>query len=364
MADENKPKIDLKSRLGRKTVSSPSGPSIPPPVGGRGGIPAPPFATRPSVPAAPYSGLSASAAPPPPPPQPQAIKVEMSEEVIQAQKKSRSKMYAAVAAMTVVGGIIGYAVGGGSERSTQASVALQGAQDLAKEIDEANAIAEQISEVVTAAQSKLAKSEYPEAEISKLGALRIPFEGTNLAGKGIGRFKGQVLTMLISYTSAVDAANKKKETVQRILTGSKKALQEMLAEKEDPKVSWAVYVAQGPGGPWAGMQPLPTPFPVKKKGDSKYAWPEKFEIKSGNKTEKLDRYTKGDPSSEQLIPVAPETHALVCPADTLFKLARELRDLGTALKGAGGAAGEEDNTGVITSGQKLIEVLKGIGAPS
>ncbi len=32
MAEEKKPKIDLKSRLGKKTVSAPSGPTIPPPV--------------------------------------------------------------------------------------------------------------------------------------------------------------------------------------------------------------------------------------------------------------------------------------------------------------------------------------------
>jgi hypothetical protein len=38
MSEQKKPKIDLKARLGKKTVAAPTGPAIPPPVG----IPKPP----------------------------------------------------------------------------------------------------------------------------------------------------------------------------------------------------------------------------------------------------------------------------------------------------------------------------------
>ncbi len=363
MADERKPKIDLKSRLGRKTVSSPSGPSIPPPVGvSRSSIPVPPFAAQPSARKVdvndPYSAVQASVAPP----QPQAIRVEMGEEVIQAQKKARGKMIAAAAVTALVGGIIGFAVGGGSERSKTAEVAIQGARDLAQEIDKANAVAEEIAEVLKSAQSKLAKGEFPEAEVSKLGGLRIPFEGINLTGKGIGRFKGQLVSALIDYTAAVETANDQKEKVQRILSGSKKAIEEMLSQKDDPTVRWSVYVTQGPYGPWANMQPLPKPFPVKKKGDDKYKWPDEFEIKEGNQTHKLSLYQRGTPTGESaLIPVAPTTHDLVCPSDTLFKLARELRELQTSIRGESSQMPDEESAGVLKSGQVIIEMLKGIG---
>lgn len=366
MADERKPKIDLKSRLGRKTVSSPSGPSIPPPVGvPRSSIPVPPFATQTSGPKVdasdPYASVTASAAPP----QQQAIRVEMSEEVVQAQKRSRGKFIGAALVAAVIAGGVGFAVGGANERSGTADVALQGAQDLAKEVDEANGVADQIAEVLGSAQKKLSNSEYPEEEVSKLGGLRIPFEGVNLTGKGIGRFKGSVVTMLISYTSAVEAANSQKEKVQRLLSGSKKPILEVLAQKDNPKVQWSVYVTQGPFGPWANMQPIPSPFEVKKKGDEKYKWPENFEIKEGNKTHKLDRYTKGSPTGEspQLIPIDPGTQALVCPSDTLFKLARELRDLEGVLRGEKSASPDDESAGLLQTGQKLVEMLKGIGQP-
>ncbi len=63
MAEEanKKPKIDLKARLGKKTISSGAGASIPPPVGMQPSIPAPPFGSRPSaVAAAPMAAGSAA----------------------------------------------------------------------------------------------------------------------------------------------------------------------------------------------------------------------------------------------------------------------------------------------------------------
>src|SRR5690606_27863876 len=86
MAEEakKKPKIDLKARLGKKTISTGGVASIPPPVGMQSGsIPAPPFGTRPSAPQVdpsdPYAAVTASEAPRPA--QAQAIRIEMSEEV-------------------------------------------------------------------------------------------------------------------------------------------------------------------------------------------------------------------------------------------------------------------------------------------
>ena len=67
MADEQKkPKIDLKARLGKKSVAAPTGPTIPPPVG----IPKPPpmggqaGAGGPRVdPSNPYGAIEAQHAP-------------------------------------------------------------------------------------------------------------------------------------------------------------------------------------------------------------------------------------------------------------------------------------------------------------
>ncbi|MBN1609878.1 MAG: hypothetical protein JW940_24820 [Polyangiaceae bacterium] len=366
MADERKSKIDLKSRLRKQTVSSPIGSSIPPPVVGAG-IPAPPFGSRPKVDASnPYSAVEASVAPP----KPQAIRVEMSQEVVDAQKKGRSKVIAGAFAAALVGSVMGFAVGGGCERDRTAKLALTGAHDLAKEVEEATAQAEQLADTLRSAGSTLSDGKFPEEEVRKLGGLRIPFEGANLANKGMGRFSGQLVTMLIDFTAKSEAANDQKDRVQRLLGGSRKAIEELLSQAKNPKIRWSVFVGYGPSGPWASMQPLPEPFLVKsdeKKDGKAYSWPAEFTIKDAGKDVKLNRYTKGNPiaSPPELIPVDPESQALVCPVDTMMKLAREVQALQTVLRGQKAAQpGEEEQTGLIDAGTALVEKLKQVGQPS
>lgn len=360
MADERKSKIDLKSRLRKQTVSSPIGSSIPPPVVGTG-IPAPPFGSRPKVDASnPYSAVEASVAPP----KPQAIRVEMSQEVVDAQKKGRSKVIVGAAAAALVGAVLGFAIGSGSERDKTAQFALTGAHDLAKEVEEASVQAEQLADTLQRAGTKLADGQYPEEEVRKLGALRIPFEGANLAGKGIGRFSGQLVTMLIDFTAKAEAANDQKDRVQRVLGGSRKAIEDMLSQAKDPKVRWSVFMAYGPSGPWASMQPLPEPFLVK---DPKQKdWPAEFTVKDEGRDVKLSRYTKGNPISSppQLIPVDPESQTLVCPIDTMVRLRREVDALQTVLRGQKAAQpGEEEQTGLLEAATALVEKLKQVGQP-
>ena len=363
MADKKKPKIDLKSRLRKQTVSSPTGSSIPPPAVGKG-IPAPPFG-RPKVDASnPYAAVEAEQAAKA---KPQAFRVEMSQEVVEAQKKGRSKVIAGAFAAALVGAGVGFAIGSGHERNKVADVALGGAKELASKVDDATAKAEQLADVLASARQKIAASKFPDAEVSRLGGLRVPFEGADLAGKGIGRFKANMVTMLLTYTAKADAANEQKDRVQRVLGGSKKAIQEFLSQKENPKVRWSVFVGYGPNGPWGTMQPLPEPFLVRsdeKKDGKKYEWPEEFTIKEGKTEHKLKRYTKGNPMGTKplLIPIDPESQSQVCPADTMFKIARELSKLEALLRGKKMAGGDREE-GLIHLGASIVEELKKIGQP-
>lgn len=370
MAEEKKPKIDLKARLGKKTVTAPGGPSIPPPVGlPKPGVPAPPFGStappRPKVDASnPYSAISAEQAPARA--EPQAIKIEMSEEVVQAQKKGRAKVVALAMVTAAVGGLVGYAVGSGVERGKGADKALAGASDLAKEVEETNVKIEELAEVLKNAREKLGNNKYPEEEVSKLGGIDIPFNGASLTGKGIGRFKPEIVTMLITFASGSEEANTQKEKIRSLLSGAKPAITDMLAQQEKPKVRWAVYFESASGGPWVSMQPLPQPFGVtsEKKDDKNYKWPEEFKIKQGGKDFTLKRYTSGDPTrvkdTPYLIPVNPETQNAVCPSDVLIKLSRELREMEEVLRGDKSTPGHEKE-GLIDTGNILVEKLKGIG---
>jgi hypothetical protein len=376
MAEEKKPKIDLKARLGKKTVSAPSGPSIPPPVGLHRPVPAPPFAqpsgpSRPKVDASnPYASISADQAPTRA--EPQAIKVELSEEVVAAQRKGKLRYVALAVIGAAVGGVIGFAAGSGSERGKQADAAVSGAEDLVGEVEAANTTIEELAEVLKNAREKLASNKYPADEVQKLGGIDIPFAGANLTDKGIGRFKKDVVNLLIEFAGGSKEANDGKDKVRNVLAGAKAPIEDFLAQQTKPKVRWSVYFETGPSGPWVSMQALPTPFLVKEekkdpKDTKQYKWPADFKIKQGEKEFTLKRYESGDPTKAKsgepfIIPVNPETQATVCPSDVATKLQREISALEAILRGDKSDPTDE-KAGLIDTGKALVDKLKGIGKP-
>ncbi|HET9960269.1 MAG TPA: hypothetical protein VFQ61_37520 [Polyangiaceae bacterium] len=401
---EQKPKIDLKARLGKKTTAGApaAGGSIPPPVAASspsaaapaavpgGGLPSaipggPAPAMRPAMqrpsaaPAVSPSGIPAppsfgggaasspfagasnpyaaqAAQPAPVAAKPQAIRIEMGEEVVEAQRRGRKKVAVLAAVTAIVGGVIGFAAGGGAERAKGAEAAVVGAQDLIKEIGAANAEVQKLADTVKSAKEKLGKGQYPEEEVSKLGGINIPFTGKNLAGKGIGRFRPEIVTMLIEYANSTTEANSQKEKLQNVLSGTKKGILELLGE---PKVRWGVVLGNGPNGPWGSMQPLPAAFGPKEK------WPDDIKVGSGKEQSTLKRYASGNPINNDapfFVPVDPSSQSSVCPADVVFKLRRELSDLESVLRGDNTPG--EDRKGLLESGQQLTNKLKQIGKES
>jgi hypothetical protein len=362
---DNKPKIDLKSRLGKKTVSSPTGASIPPPVGlsRPSAIPAPPFASRPAAAmgsSAPYSALDGASVASPPRVEPQAIKVEMSEEVRQAQKKQSRKHMLMSIFTAIAGGILGYAIGGGAARNAVANQAVVDAGELGKQIKGAMVTAETLADTLKAAREQLSSGKYPEAEVAKLGELRVPFGGDKLGGRNIGRFKPEVTRGLLALTTQAEKVNDQVDVVQRLLTSAKKPLLDNFAQASTPKVQWVAYAGNGSAGPVLTMMAVPEPFTMK--ADK---WPESLKFKVGGKDKELKRYVKGNVVGEDplFIPVDPTSQNGVCPADVLFRVARQVQELESLLRGGKDDSGN-DETGMIDSGRALEEKLKAIGGPS
>jgi hypothetical protein len=258
-----------------------------------------------------------------------------------------------------IGGFIGFTLGGGAERGKGQEAALQGAQDLTKEVQAANTKIEELANVLKSAKEKLGKGKFPDEEVSKLGALNIPFDGTNLSGKGIGRFKSDVLNMLIQFASASTEANDQKEKIQNVLNRNKKGVQEFLDGQTKPVIRWSVMVSGSPFGPIASMQPVPAPFLVQ--SDDKKPWPESFKLMADKKEVTVKRYLKGEAATEDqtFIPVDPGTQTLVCPNDTLFSIRRELSGMEEVLRG--NPTPGEEKTGLLEQGQNLLKKLKDIG---
>ena len=390
---DNKPKIDLKARLGKKTMSTP-GASVPPPMApqamgshapsamprppqaaqpmrSQSGVPAPPFTPSgapkplPADPTSPYASMPRQSAPVQA--RPTEIRVDM-EEVRAAQRSGRGRVMVLALVTAFVGGFVGFAFGGGAERGKGAQAAITGAQELVKEIEESNKAITELADTIKSAQTKLlGKGTYPQEEVTKLGAINIPFRSASLADKSIGRFKREILTMLIDYSASVEQMNDSKETLQRFL-GSQ-TLKDLVAEQTKPKVRWYATVSNGPSGPWVNLDRLDTPFPAAsdekikdKDGKEKpYAWPDEVEIKDGKETVKMKRYTSGDPggSSPPFIAVNPQTQAAVCQSDVLGSMLSQLVKMQTVLR-CDPTPGV-DKTGLIEKGQKLLDQLKKIG---
>lgn len=255
-------------------------------------------------------------------------------------------------------GALGFAFGGRVESGKGANAALEGAKDLIKDIEAADKVGDQLNEVLAKASQRLANNEYPADEVSALGGINIPFDGGHLTDKGIGRFKREVVTQLITYANTAQRANDQKEKIQNLLTGSKTALTDLLAQKNEPKIRWAVWVESGPGGPWANMQIVPTPFAAK--GD----WPADLKVPRGEANAVIKRYQRGDISGgdPQFIPVAPQTESMVCPSTTIVRLRQELSEMQTVLKGDATPGAEK--TGFLQMGDDVIKALKKITNPA
>lgn len=297
--------------------------------------------------------------------EPQAIKIEMSEEVVAAQKKGKKKILVMAITTAVVGGVIGYAFGSGVEKGKKHTIALQGAELLAADIDKASAEVDKLDEVLKKIGLSLSDGEFPESHINTLSSVSIPFDSSYLLGKGTNLMSAKVNDMLLDFSSQSVEANELKDEIARQLNSLKSEFEEHAKEAKDPKFHWAVYLQQGPHGPMATMQKLPEPFLMANKEKKDYSWPEEIEVPDGDKKVKLKLYKDGNPvsSTPMLIPVDPSS-----PGTTLldeynvkyYELRKRVMSLQEVLKGDHSDPGNE-TTGLVDLGKGLIDELKAIG---
>ncbi len=162
-----------------------------------------------------------------------------------------------------IGAGLGFAGGGISERNKAADAAVVWRWRAATKVEATTKKAAELADVLKSAKEKLTKATFPDEEVSKLGAINLPFTAADLNGKGIGRFNGATLSMLIDFSTIVDKVNDQKEKLQNVLSGNKKAVQDFWQDRPSRKFAGQSWSAMAPGGPWGTMQPVPTPFPRK-----------------------------------------------------------------------------------------------------
>src|SRR4051812_46184442 len=214
MAEEKKPKIDLKARLGKGA----GGATPPPPVAGipvpgagggaaagapvpqssptgsppvvapaAGGLPVPPgipvgpppaFGKGSGVAIDPSNPLAAAATPyraptPPPPAQPQPQRIEVDEMAVQEARKGARKVgFTAGLVVAVVLGAVGYIAGGSLEANKGRQKSVGDAKSLATDVAKSREQLKGIADKVEAGRNSLLKDKkFPETLAKELGGI-------------------------------------------------------------------------------------------------------------------------------------------------------------------------------------------------
>lgn len=253
------------------------------------------------------------------------------ERARRARSKRRALAYGATVA--VVGALLGMGFGTLSEKRRVALQAVNGAEQLIADVDGAERVLSALTETLAEARTALDSGAFPTEPARKLAELRIPFDGAHLAHRGIGRFKPPALAALFDYTAAVAQANVQHERLLGLLSVSRTSVEAAFAQRSQPEFQWAVFLQNEALGPVANVRRLPRPFAMN--GGS--GWPPELEMTDERGRVSLKRYLGGDPlvagQAVQLIPVAPESQAAVCPSDSARLLVREIDSLSALLAG-------------------------------
>jgi len=320
---------------------------IAPPPGLSPGIPLPPFGPRPQP---------RPQAEPKPTAAQQTIKVDVGEEIELERKKSRTRIGMGAVAGVVVGLAIGWVAGGAASTGERAKNAARGAGLLEKDVKAATDKLKELDQKLQDAAEKLKNKTFPEDLGTGLAATTIPFDDTNLDGKGVGGMPGKLFRLVLDFTEGAKSANKSRESLKNLTGFTKDPITKAWKEEAAPLANFSVVFHMEGSKPAAELVPNTTPFLWR--GD----WAEKYKVnklEGGKPAEKeAKRYVKGDIAGGDLtaIPIDPKTTAAFTSDVMLGRLSKAIYDLRVDLEG------NKDNPtnetpGMIKSGEDLANEL-------
>ncbi len=390
MADEKKPKIDLKARLGKTQVGAQVPAGIPvPPAGSSGGVALPPptpmpggaLPVPPGVPVGPppFGGgggsssrdidpsnpLAAVATPYRAPaaaaPPPQAQRIEVDEGAVHEARRGARRMGFVVALLVGAMGVaIGYVAGGASEKSAARGKSKGDATELAGKVDEARGKIKLLGDKVEAGKNQLMRDhKYPTDLIKDLGGINVDFDGSQLAGRRFSGFPSSTTQELVDFVTSVQSLNDRKLFLQNQLTKLQKPISEQLAG-QSVSINLMVVATKDGSAILAALKD-----PIKIQGDQ-VALPKEFVFADpgGSGNGKIDKYNGGDLGKGAGFAVTPSSFNKVCPSETQGQIAQ----LGAALAGilreiqgekqAPGDIVQDTKPGLVERADTLASALK------
>ena len=416
MADEKKPKIDLKARLGKGAaggvtppppttgalpVPAPSGniaggigqttQNLPPGGGMGGGIPAPtPTAPRvggglpvpPGIPVGPppafqspgikidpTNPLAAAMAPAHqqraksiPPPQPQRIEVD-ELTVQEARKGARKQGLVAGLVVGAVLGAVGFIAGGAQETKKGRDASAAHAKSLAADVQKSREQLKSISDKVEAGRNTLGRDhKFPDTLAKDLSSINVEFDGSKLAGVRFSGFSTDTTTGLIEYITGVQTINDRKNALINILNKLQKPISDQIkaqAENKPPPVTFVVLMNKDKDkNSFAVLAPLQKPI------DNGQIPAEFLAVdplsKSNVSAPKLTSLDK--PGAAYVVPKSLEA---ACPSETagqIGQLVSQLTNVINEIQGEKPPQGQNDviidtKPGLLQRADKLVEGL-------
>jgi hypothetical protein len=350
MAEDKKPKIDLKSRLqkmggpaGAPTPMPPqagpggppmavpaamrSGPAMPPPVGS-GGIPAPPMTGPRLGPSAgmldPSNPLAAAVQPSFRPSQPPAAHpavskaqiIEMDEGTVEQARSTTRKRWVVI---TLIAGLVfmglGWMAGSANTDGAARKKGVQDAHDLSADILNAKKSLDDMKAAVTAGGSSIvADRKFPADLGQKLTAMNIDFGGDKLVGRRFTAIPPTTATDLFDFITRVAALNDKKILIVSLLSKLQKPITEELARPAGQNPITLVVIVDK-NTPDMGTYLAPLLAPVLP--DDKGTIPDKFKFTNprGGGNAELPRLNDIKiPPTGAAITVQPGTFDKACPS--------------------------------------------------
>jgi hypothetical protein len=386
MAEDKKPKIDLKSRLqkmggpGAATppppvaapvpsrpsqappapVSRPSAPpavpgapiSIPPPSGM--GIPRPPASVRPTNldpnnPLAAVAGYRAPSSQPQPAMQAQRIEVD-EMAVVQARSGARRQGFIGGLVLAVVVGLVAYVAGGAQQQGADRKKSTQDAHDLANDLNTAKKSLDDLKTALTAGgQSLLGDHKYPADLGKQLSGMVVDFSGDKLFGRRFSGVPADTVRDLMDFITRVQGLNNKKDLVVSLLNSPKlkdaitQDLAISAAGKGSPITIVAVVDKDTPGG--AGrLAMLVTPI----KPDDQIGKTLTFMNPLGSGNVALPPL--GDPKippTGAVIPIVPTSFDKVCPSPAKGAETQLLTSMNSLIDDINGQKPADANTDIV-----------------
>jgi len=401
MNEGKKPKIDLKSRLGKTPAPAPVAPAGIPgaqgvPQGQAPGVPvgAPPAAPSgalPGVPVGPPPGYGAPQSTPQLDPNhplaaavggyrapvtaapPALQRIEVDEMAVQQAAKSARKqgLVIGIVIALVLGGV-GYVAGGAEEQGAGRTKSKGDAKELSAAVTKASASLKTLGEKMEAgSKSLLTDRKFPDALAKDLGGINVDFDGTQLAGRRFSGFPQDVTRELVEFITAVQGVNDRKTLIQGLLTRLQKPITEQLAVPAgQSKINYVVAVDKDPSGNLAGfLSTLAAPIQVTPQN---IALPGKFTFANpgGSGNTELPKYSGGDiAKSPAALYIVPKTFDTVCPSaqnGQIAQLGAQIGEFVRTIKGEGSGAPAGNDTvqdskpGLIERADKLADALNKI----